>query len=95
LVEEAIPPPEHGHSALVRLSCIEVDAQGKSLELSLQIYRRGGFDNADVRHRRARSVLVALMGEAQWRGVIVSRAGFGVLRPNRGEALIVERKWAR
>src|SRR5580704_17577856 len=33
LVEEAIAPPEQGHSALVRLSCIEDDAQGETLEV--------------------------------------------------------------
>jgi hypothetical protein len=33
LVEEAVPPPSAGDSALVRLSCIEDDAQGESLEL--------------------------------------------------------------
>jgi hypothetical protein len=33
LVEEAIAPPEPGDAALVRLSCIEDDAQGESLEV--------------------------------------------------------------
>jgi SNF2 family DNA or RNA helicase len=33
LVEEAIPPPEPGDSPLVRLACVEDDAQGESLEL--------------------------------------------------------------
>jgi ERCC4-related helicase len=33
LVEEAVPPPGAGESALVRLSCVEDDAQGEGLEL--------------------------------------------------------------
>jgi SNF2 family DNA or RNA helicase len=33
LVEETVPSSELGHSALVRLSCVEDDAQGESLEV--------------------------------------------------------------
>src|SRR3954468_11851199 len=33
LVEDAIAPPEAGQSALIRLSCIEDDAQGENLEV--------------------------------------------------------------
>jgi hypothetical protein len=33
LVEEAVPPPEAGDSPLVRLACIEDDAQGEGVEL--------------------------------------------------------------
>jgi superfamily II DNA or RNA helicase len=33
LVEEVIPPPEPGHQTLVRLSCLDDDAQGAPLEV--------------------------------------------------------------
>ncbi len=33
LVDEVVPPPEHGHDTLVRLSCLADDAQGEALEV--------------------------------------------------------------
>ena len=33
LVDEVIPPPQHGHATLLRLSCLEDDAQGEALEV--------------------------------------------------------------
>jgi len=33
LVQEVVPPPEHGHDTLVRLSCLADDAQGEALEV--------------------------------------------------------------
>ena len=33
LVEEVVPSPEHGQSAIVRLACADDDAQGQSLDV--------------------------------------------------------------
>src|SRR5262249_39364890 len=93
LVEEVIPPPTEGEATLVRLSCVEDDAQGQALEvlweaeLDAEVLTGSGWDAVATRGFDPPRLFSAYLHTLRWNCVTATdpnlfqapyRAGIGI-----------------
>ena len=72
LVDEVVPPPRPGHATLVRLSCLEDDAQGETLEvlweheLDARVLGRAAWDRVASRGFDHPALFSAYLHTLRW-----------------------------